>query len=369
MAVGACVLTSFNLFCTPDDGCRKGGIMFDAYYRRKGCYPHKGSGSAGVPGGSSTGPIVISSPVGNGGSNLPADVATIQDALNQVSDDQGGAAPDLVVDSFCGPKTIKAIQTFQLRHLGWSGADGLVEPNRQTIAKLNEILGSPFAQKESPEGHPLPWAPLTGDWMPDAEAFRMALKMIDAALANLTSASHHLESTDVSPGGLSVFSRAERMRLLNKHFMIDTFKAEKRQKFEFIQLHFRRMKQVFERPGGLWGPAAFTPDPLNDSRPEAYAGKGGFFRGGQFSSIDGVPLRVDSIYICRGFSAKPRLEQATILVHELAHFVGHPERITDHKYYFEPGYSTLQARLRVVNSDNYTDFAMEADTGKVQKDL
>lgn len=41
-----------------------------------------------------------------------------------------------------GPKTNGAIQSFQLKHFGWSGADGRVDPGRQTLAKLNELCKS-----------------------------------------------------------------------------------------------------------------------------------------------------------------------------------------------------------------------------------
>jgi hypothetical protein len=39
----------------------------------------------------------------------------------------------------CGPKTIDAIQKFQLFHFGWNGADGRVDPDGQTLRKLNQF--------------------------------------------------------------------------------------------------------------------------------------------------------------------------------------------------------------------------------------
>jgi len=44
----------------------------------------------------------------------------------------------LAVDGICGRKTIRAIQTFQLHHFGWRGADGRVDPYGPTLAKLDE---------------------------------------------------------------------------------------------------------------------------------------------------------------------------------------------------------------------------------------
>lgn len=85
-------------------------------------------------------PRQISASVGRmGGRNLPDDVRTVQELLNEVPATSGGPAPPLVPDSLCGPKTIGAIQTFQLHHFGFSGADGRVDPGGRTLAKLNEF--------------------------------------------------------------------------------------------------------------------------------------------------------------------------------------------------------------------------------------
>lgn len=74
-----------------------------------------------------------------GGVNRPPDVITVQELLNKVRPGSGGPSPPLVVDGICGPKTIHAIQVFQLHHFGWQGADGRVDPGGPTLAKLNEF--------------------------------------------------------------------------------------------------------------------------------------------------------------------------------------------------------------------------------------
>jgi hypothetical protein len=38
-----------------------------------------------------------------------------------------------------GPKTIDAIQKFQLFHFGWNGTDGRVGPDGQTLRKLHQF--------------------------------------------------------------------------------------------------------------------------------------------------------------------------------------------------------------------------------------
>ena len=340
---------------------------FYGYHRSTGCHPVVIAGGPATPTQSaSNGSVRILYSVGQSGKNIPNDVGTIQDALNRVTDDKGGASPDLIVDNTCGPKTKKAIQVFQLKHFGWSGADSLVEPNRQTIAKLNEILDSQFENKKSPIGHPLSWNP-NGKWL-DSESFGLAHKFILAATANMTSASVWLEESE-SPGGLPVFSRSESMKLLNKHFQIDSFGPDKRERFEFISKQYARMRQVFERPGGLWGPAAFAPDPTTVPtgwRRDAMSGRGGFFRGGEVSNEQGHSLRVDTIYIQQSFFESSKFLQACTIVHELAHFVGHPINIKDPCYYHEPGYATLKPEVRIVNADNYADYASDAGSGRTQ---
>lgn len=81
----------------------------------------------------------IASSVGRASRNNLDDVFSIQQLLNNVSVADGGPAPSLVLDGLCGPKTQHAIQTFQLHHFGFRGADGRVEPGKQTLARLNEI--------------------------------------------------------------------------------------------------------------------------------------------------------------------------------------------------------------------------------------
>lgn len=84
--------------------------------------------------------VIITASVGRmGGVNRPPDVLQVQQALNRRTPAEGGPAKPLDEDSICGPKTIDAIQRFQLRHFGWSGADGRVDVDGPTHRKLNEF--------------------------------------------------------------------------------------------------------------------------------------------------------------------------------------------------------------------------------------
>src|SRR5687768_4602782 len=88
------------------------------------------------------GAVTITASVGIGGVNRDPDVRKIQQALNDIPASEGRATPILVVDGACGPLTKDAIQQFQLKHFGWKGADGRVDTDGQTIAKLNELRAS-----------------------------------------------------------------------------------------------------------------------------------------------------------------------------------------------------------------------------------
>lgn len=81
----------------------------------------------------------ITATVGSKAPNRHDDVVTIQELLNNIESSKGGPNPLLVVDGLCGSKTTSAIQKFQLQHFGWKGADSRVEPEKQTLAKLNEL--------------------------------------------------------------------------------------------------------------------------------------------------------------------------------------------------------------------------------------
>jgi peptidoglycan hydrolase-like protein with peptidoglycan-binding domain len=95
-----------------------------------------------------------------GGVNLLNDVKIVQGLLNNVAQFAGGPPLKLVVDGACGPKTKDAIKKFQMQHFGLGGADGRVDPNGRTLAKLNEFdTGIPSLPSLPPV--PSPFPPLT----------------------------------------------------------------------------------------------------------------------------------------------------------------------------------------------------------------
>jgi hypothetical protein len=74
---------------------------------------------------------------------------------------------------------------------------------------------------------------------------------------------------------------------------------ERRAKLQKALAVYDTRGQVFERPGGLWGPRAFAPDTTQDkSYPFTFAG--GFSLGGQ--TQDGI--RLDTDLLLYGFMSR-----------------------------------------------------------------
>lgn len=86
--------------------------------------------------------ISLKGTVGRNGRNLQGDVATVQDALNQIDQGDGGPLPLLVADGFVGPKTVGAIERFQKTQFPQKTPDALIEPGQRTVSRLNDLLNS-----------------------------------------------------------------------------------------------------------------------------------------------------------------------------------------------------------------------------------
>jgi hypothetical protein len=297
-------------------------------------------------------PVVISAPVGIGhkAKNLSPDVTSIQRALDLIHPKDGGALPTLVIDGICGPKTKAAIQKFQLKHFGWKGADGLIEPDKQTLHKLNELLAQVVQQPLTMENLILLWGLPVAIVMGDiGRSFSQARSWILAAQAAL-----------ISPGGAG---------LLGKHFLLPQ-QANPASAFSHISAILDRMQKVFQRPGGLWGSNAFQPEPIlaaSDNR--AWTTAGGFFRMGQSvrakhtQTGQTVVIRSDTIYVTPIFPLLRTIERSFVIVHELAHFVSQKPEITDHGYYHLGTAQVLPPKERLENADTFAMLTFEAATG------
>jgi hypothetical protein len=322
----------------------------------------------------SSGEIVITASVGISATNLANDVSVIQDALNRVSPDQGGPSPLLVIDGACGPKTKNAIQQFQLKQFGWSGADGKINPGGQTITRLNVLVGGTGRPTDSDKGY------AKVDDAKANEVFKAAMtaglmlakRWIQAAQANLDIALVHVDQPN-TPSPIGAFGREERMRLANRYFRIDNFPASQRRlMLQRVRFVYATMLQVFERPGGLWGERTFEIDSTGVAFKEtstalAHTDTGGFFKGGQPNQFQ-KELRGDTIFFVReNIIYFADLNKGTkTIVHELAHFCGEVRsnwEIDDFDAYGEPEtprVSRLTLAQRVRHADTYARFAKTA---------
>lgn len=301
---------------------------------------------------SGAGTIAISKPVGQGplARNLPGDVRTIQDALNQVTVKgvAGGPIPFLVVDAIKGPKTQAAILKFQQAQVSSIHADGLVEPGGRTILRLNEIV-SPISKFD-----------LNAKLATSLPLTRTALA---AAVQNLT-----LVITS-GPGTAGPASLAEDR--LNRHFKLNTLDASG-QSTARVNLFetYSEMALVVNRPDlfNMFGAIeAFDVDP-NNAKIALTSGKGVFQ-----PLKDGADNPARHIGLGLGFFA-PNVTSdfaAFILIHELSHFTGRRdgEFIVDNgRGWFDDTFiKPLSAAQRLLNADSYASFAQECRTGSSAK--
>ena len=187
--------------------------------------------------------VRIDSSVGLNGVNREEDTCVIQRALNKVPADQGGPVKLLKQDGICGPKTNKAIQTFQLKHFGWSGADGKVDPERQTIAKLNELV----------------------DFSPDAngpQRVQRITSLLGEAQRRIRSAEINLSKALLVGGIPGSLTGSGSKRLANLHFKVHEHPFGPLFAMRQANSIYRTMLMVFAKPGGLWGASIFAPDPV-----------------------------------------------------------------------------------------------------------
>ena len=311
------------------------------------------------------GKVSVTQSVGLKSVNLPPDVRKIQDALNRVSPAGGGASPPLKIDGLCGPKTTKAIQQFQIKQFGWSGADGKINPNGQTITRLNELLfpASKTIAKDDTATQIFKNAMQLG--------IIRAGQMVVAALNEIDRAAQVIEMKDeIFP---TLHSRADKMRLLNRYFRIDEFQygGEKSLWLQHIRRIFVTMQLVLNRPGGVWGTRGFQVDDSGirykaDEKLLAWATVGGFFLSGEMLPPPLQQFRDDTIYFVREniiWQANTNYAGYAI-VHEMAHFCGNTEAIgstiDDFDAYGEPeapAVFLLRPWQHVRHADSYARFA------------
>jgi hypothetical protein len=358
-------------------------------FKRGGCSLCNGPPNPGV---------AIQGAVGRGGRNLPADVRTIQSALNAEAPPEGGPTVKLKVDGLAGPLTIAAIEKYQKRKIGW--ADGRVDPDGPTIHALTGDSGglTPPAAKGGKKPKPIapPKAtpeqntkfiervgkllPRTRHWVEIAQMkIEMASDFVHRAPPSRNDPFPSLH--DIGKGELALF---------DKYFHSPKHPST-------VKLHqLRQVRQIYdsmltvithsllEAPMFGWGVGYFQPDPADGTLAAnaylAYTFYGGWHQrrrdgrprlSGDDNYIGRKDLRQDTIFFPVGqlFNMSDNYLMK-MLIHELSHFVGpgvsSSNRIADHTSESRPNFLTVNNWTALHTAECYAYFAAEAALGKIQ---
>lgn len=295
-----------------------------------------------------TGPVAISKPVGQGplARNVTDDVKTIQEALNQVTvkGEVGGPMPFLKVDGIKGPKTQAAIIEFQRRQVTSIIPDGVIEPGKKTILRLNEIVA------------PISKFDLNAKL---AAALPLVRTALASAIANVTSVIIN------GPGSAAAAVAEDR---LGRHFAFGTLNASAQSEGRLTLFEtYSEMALVINQPDlfGMFGAIdAFDVDPGNAKI--ALTTVQGVF---EPPFVEGEDNPARHIRLGLGFFA-PSVTidfAAFIILHELAHFTSRRdgEIIDDFgRGWFDDTFiRPLPGAKRLANADSYASFAHECRTG------
>ena len=295
--------------------------------------------------------IRIDLPVGSGylAKNLDSDVRTIQAALNQISPIHGGPTIPLEVDGLCGPLTNSAIWNFQYKQFKTQGADGVIEPGKQTIQRINQFLFSN--------------APV--DPAANEEIRARVVQHLGLVTHSVQAANACVLMANAPLGRIEMGQGIANDRL-DRHFALNQLSAAAReQAIRDIHGVFTMFSNVLLMPGAL-GTGAFEADPIGDAR-IAYTFGNGYFLQGQVHPEKKIPL--DRIYLGRRafFAIEDSAFCAFIMLHEMGHFVGFPggKHIRDNGrgWFTDTTISALPVEKRLLNADSYATFAVECRTG------
>lgn len=280
------------------------------------------------------GDIVITASVGQGGANKKEDVFNIQYGLDQVPPVDGGPEPLLKIDGICGPKTIAAIRNFQMKHFGWQGADGRIDPGRQTIQKLNEKR----LRWVTPH---LPPSLATTGWL-----LADFLKHVPHTRACVQAAIQTVQSAKLRGPGTY---------LVEKHYRA----AGNMQSLNRVENVYSLMLQVLDRAGYYC--TLDTTDEGEGISSVAFARLGGFF----------IPDNAGKIKIREGAWVASNIPDfaAFVLIHEMRHFVEQQGDIGHHAkgWVSDEGMQKLRPDQTIFNCDTYAGFALEARNGEMQR--
>ena len=278
--------------------------------------------------------ITIDRSVGQAGANQSNDVFKIQYALDQVAPIDGGPTPPLKIDGLCGPKTIKAIRDFQMKQFGWSGADGRIDPGKQTIKRLNEKRQRWITPHLPPSLATTGW--LLADFLKHVPHTRSC---VEAAIQKVQSAK------TFGPGTY----------LVEKHYRTSGNMAS----LNRIENVYSIMLKVLDRAD--YYTTLDTTDEGEGISSVAFARLGGFF----------IPNNQGKIKIREGAWVASNIPDfaAFVMIHEMRHFVEQQNDIGHHGkgWVTDEGMVKLRPDQTIFNCDTYAGFALEARNGEMQR--
>jgi peptidoglycan hydrolase-like protein with peptidoglycan-binding domain len=318
---------------------------------------------------------VISRSVGASGVNSPADVRTIQDALNGVPTENGGPDPELKVDGIVGPLTLAAIKAFQQAHV--RVVDSRIDPNGATLKALNTELDTTPAVAQAAGGNAAKGRRRSDFLPPDPAINAAVLEMLSRTRSAIRAANFQLLTADpfvttqklTPPTGPFQASAALSIKILDTVFSLGKF-SNPRPSFENIKRVFRNMDVALNRSfetSPLVAPVLFVPNThiKMEDVAEAYTSMGGAFMTSKVK-LAGLGEPADRIYICRNFLTDIPISKVNALVHELAHFVsGQPIKIDDIvkkgtmlRSATRPPFDAISPEQKIRSAEHYAFFAI-----------
>jgi hypothetical protein len=290
----------------------------------------------------------IEKSVGQGGVNQKADVLKIQQLLNLIAPEDGGALPPLAEDGYIGPHTLRAITKFQQFYK--TASDSRVDPHGPTLKKMNEVPKGALAQKNK------------------ARLARAAKAMPDLKLMASKAQSKIEAAINFVMLGEGLFNSRKPYDLADLYFAFGKQAREKTlTELQFIRTTYSRVSTVLNSPhpsvtgGDPFGVSIFTIDPLGKPW-SAYSPKQ---RGDNDREIPEV--HSGRVYLCQKLDEKVDDLVSHILFHELVHFVDDETKerqIEDAPHGYREGAMKLKHEQRMHNSDNYALFASHAHFGR-----
>jgi len=319
--------------------------------------------------------LKISGSVGTGGMNKTADVRIIQTALNGIPADEGGTTTALKADGIAGTLTRTAITRYQQKNV--TIIDGRVDPNGPTIRAMNQSLGGGVDIVTAGSGTggakagKSPFQPLDPKVVTKIVSLLAKIRVvIRAANFQLDLASPFIGTKKiVKPTG--PFLAPARLALARLDLVFDLGKlSNPSPSFHNIRTAFKNMDVALNRTfetDPLIAPILFVPNKfvVMEKKAAAYTSAGGAFLSNK-ATLKNLGVPANRIYLCNNLLNETDLNQISVAVHELAHYVsGRPFAIVDPvkkgrmlNPSNKPSFDAIRPDQKIRSAEHYAFFAV-----------